>query len=318
MRGDTVYRIYGVHAGREKDNFFGAFRTVAEAEAEIARLQTVEMHGKNWAETYHDQGFFIRSVTVETDFEIPPLPKPRDKYFVRTSSKPNRPGTWASTIVEVFGRGSSAGEEHAICRYERSYSMLQTFEPFRQVGRDFALISRDYTKTAVLDLGTGEVIAEEPETYYGGNPAMPGGGFCPVGFYVPDWWDVHRGHVIPGSEQWGPEYEWPVGDFGFVWGCQWGDDSSWKVQYLDLSRVRKGVIARDDRFGYIELATAGYRSPCIDPESLTPETPSAPPAFITVESDDERRRVTFAVEMRFDLRSGACDEWERKTISDLE
>lgn len=32
--------------------------------------------------------------------------------------------------------------------------------------------------------------------------------------------------------------ELPKGDFGFVWGCIWGDDSSWKVQYLDLSRIR--------------------------------------------------------------------------------
>jgi hypothetical protein len=41
--------------------------------------------------------------------------------------------------------------------------------------------------------------------------------------------------------------------FGFVAGCVWGDDTTWKIQYLDLSDVRKGVIRRDDRFGYIEL-----------------------------------------------------------------
>ena len=29
MRGDVVYRIYGVHEGREKDNFLGLFRTIA-------------------------------------------------------------------------------------------------------------------------------------------------------------------------------------------------------------------------------------------------------------------------------------------------
>lgn len=41
--------------------------------------------------------------------------------------------------------------------------------------------------------------------------------------------------------------------FGFVAGCIWGDDSSWKIQYLNLSRVAEGIITRDDRFGYIEL-----------------------------------------------------------------
>lgn len=47
---------------------------------------------------------------------------------------------------------------------------------------------------------------------------------------------------------------WPAaGDFGFVWGCVWGDDSSWKVQNLDLSAVQDGVIRRDERFGYLKL-----------------------------------------------------------------
>ena len=32
-----------------------------------------------------------------------------------------------------------------------------------------------------------------------------------------------------------------------------GDDSSWKIQYSDLSRVEDGIIERDERFGYIEL-----------------------------------------------------------------
>src|SRR5206468_249746 len=125
--------------------------------------------------------------------------------------------------------------------YERNCGMLQTFEPFRQGKRELALISREYTKTAVLDLTSGEVIAEESES-------TPGGGFCPVGFYVPDWWDLNDGSVIPGSEYWDDDNEWPTGDFGFVWGCYWGDDTSWKVQYLDLCCVQEGVIAREERF----------------------------------------------------------------------
>lgn len=79
MRGDVVYRLYGVHEGREKDTFFGAFRTVDEAQTEIAKLVTREMNGRNWAELYHDRGFVVREVVVDTDFEIPAEPKPRDK-----------------------------------------------------------------------------------------------------------------------------------------------------------------------------------------------------------------------------------------------
>lgn len=305
MRGDVVYRIYGVHGGREKDSFFGAFRSTAEAEAEVAVLCAREMNGRNWAEQYHDCGFVIREAIVQTDFEIPPRPKPRDRYFVRGTRKEYQPGTWAGTVVEVFRRGDAGGEPEKVCEYERNYSLLQTFEPFRQGGRELAMISPHYTRTAVLDLMTGRVIAEEPATT---------GGFCPVGFYVPDWWDVHDGSVIPGSEYWTADMEWPTGGFGFVWGCVWGDDGSWKVQYLDLTGVREGTIRRDERFGYVELATAGYRSPCFDPDAVVPTRGGEPPPFIRVGPTG----VTFAVEMLFDLASGKPEEWERRQIANLE
>lgn len=253
MRGDVNYRIYGVHEGREKDCCFGAFRTVAEAETAIAKLRLRELDGHNWAERYHNRGFVIRETVVQTDFEIPPRPKPRDHYFVRGTPKENRPGTWASTIVEVFRRAEDGHEPEKVGEYERNYGLLQTFEPFRQGDREFALISPHYTGTSVLDLGTGQVVVAEPAS---------SSGFCPVGFYVPDWWDLHDGSVIPGSESWNADREWPCGEFGFVWGCIWGDDSSWKVQHLDLRGIQSGVIRRDDRFGYVELAPDGYRSPC--------------------------------------------------------
>jgi len=148
---------------------------------------------------------------------------------------------------------------------------LKTFEPFRQGSRELALISRSYTQTAVLDLASGEVIAEEP---------ADSGGFCPVGFYVPDWWDLHNASVFPGSEHWRADYEWPTGDFGFVWGCEWGDDSSWKVQYLDLSDVQRGVVRRDERFGYVELAVFGFSNPCLSLDPVPPQQSGRPP-FIT-------------------------------------
>jgi len=57
-----------------------------------------------------------------------------------------------------------------IASYDRNYSILQTFEPFRQGDRALALISTHYTATAVTDLHTGQVVAaEEPAT----------GGLCP-------------------------------------------------------------------------------------------------------------------------------------------
>jgi hypothetical protein len=308
MRGDVVYRVYGVHEGREKDYFLGAFRSVAQAEAELAKLRAREMNGRNWAEQYHNQGFVIREVAVETDFEIPPLPKPRDRYAIKGTRKSNGPGIMESTIVEVFRRADSEGVSEKICEYERHYPLLKTFEPFRQGDREFALISRNYTRTAVLDLQSGDVIAEEPDT---------SGGFCPVGFFVPDWWDVNNGSVIPGSEYWSTDHEWPVGDCGFVWGCYWGDDSFWKVQYLDLSGIQQGVLRRDERFGYVELSTHGYKNPCLDLDVRPPRN-SRPPHFVSVGRQGGVARVQFAVEMQFDLASGKSEEWQRLRIANFD
>lgn len=305
MRGDVVYRIYGRHEGREKDTFFGAFRNVAEAEAMAAELSTKEMNGRNWAQQYHNLGFEVRESIVDADFEIPSLPKPRDKYFVRGKPKPNRPGTWDSTIVEVFRRGDSGTAPVKICEYERFHSLFQTFGPFRQGDRDFALISSDYTRTSVLDLQSGRIAAEEPD---------PGSmGFCPVGFYVPDWWDVNDDSIIPGSEYWNEKCEWPTGAFGFVWGCIWGDDGSWKVQHLDLTQVQQGMVRRDDRFGYVELATIGFTGPCFQPE-VDLSRRRSPPPFI----DLSNWRVTFTVEMQFGLESGKPADWQRLKITNLE
>ena len=49
-----------------------------------------------------------------------------------------------------------------IASYGRNYGMLQTFEPFRQGDRTFALISPHYTATSVMHLRAGEIIAAQP------------------------------------------------------------------------------------------------------------------------------------------------------------
>jgi hypothetical protein len=310
MKGDIVYRVYGVHRGRDKDVYFAAYRTLAEAQARIEKLnQPSGVPG--WPEKYHDRGFVIRETRVETDFEVPPLPKPRDRFYVRATPKSMGPGRWDYAIVEIFRRGQ---DNSPIFTFERSYSMLQTFEPFRQAGRDYALVSRDYTKTAVVDLATGKFVAEDSDQYYDKERTRSGAGFCPVGFYVPDWWDLHDASLIPGCEYWDKDKEWPTGEFGFVWGCHWGDDSSWKVQMLDLSRIRDGVLVRDDRFGYVELSTEGYESPVFQP--ALQRTPTRPPPFIRLWRDNGEVEVIFAVEMAFDLRTGRLDPDVRERLTE--
>jgi hypothetical protein len=303
MRGDVIYQVFGVHEGRETDIYFGSRRTGEEARQIIEQFMN-RKDATEWLAKYHNKGFAIREKVVEVDFEIPSLPKPRDRYFALPIRKPNRPGTWDSTIVEIFRRGES-GVNQRVADYERNYSLLRTFEPFRQGNREMALVSRDYTKTAVIDLASGQIIAEES--------GSRGSGFCPAGFFVPDWWDVQDGSVIPGSEFWSADSEWPTGDFGFVWGCVWGDDSSWKVEYLDLRRVLQGEITRDNRFGYVDLATEEYANPCLT-SNAPPAPMSAPPSFIKVSKYNGVCNVTFAVEMEFALGSGKSTDWQRSSI----
>lgn len=189
----------------------GSFTDRAQAEEQLTRFQAqvAQAGGAN-------RRYWIEEIDTTGLFELPPKPTPRDRYTTRvTETSP--PRTWKKVHVEVFDQGRKVGE------FDRNYNMLGTFEPFRQGDRDYALVSPHYTAISLMDLRTGEIIGgEEPNS----------NGFCPVGFYVPDWWDVHDGRVLPGSLWWTPDYEWPAGDFGFVWGCVWGDDSSWKVQHV--------------------------------------------------------------------------------------
>src|SRR5262245_37842250 len=142
MRGDRAYRVYGVHGGRAADMAFGAFRTRAEAEAAVVKLAARTMHGRNWAAQYHDRGFEIREVEVTTDFEIPPLPKPRDRYLVRAAPISNGEGVWPSAQMTVLRRGAAEGDPPTeVCVYERDHAPFGTFEPFRRGGRDYALVS---------------------------------------------------------------------------------------------------------------------------------------------------------------------------------
>lgn len=70
------------------------------------------------------------------------------------------------------------------------------------------------------------------------------------------WYDGH-----PYVERYAP--------FGFVAGCIWGDDFSWKLQFLDLSKAEGGVLSRDDRFGYVEVNTPLKDNVCVnDPDNL--------------------------------------------------
>ena len=86
-----------------------------------------------------------------------------------------------------------------------------------------------------------------------GGEEPSGGGFCPVEYLVPE---IVSFQEEPEPEKPGSFYYREVrepSNVAFVAGCIWGDDSSWKIQCFDLSRVAEGIIERDERFGYVAM-----------------------------------------------------------------
>lgn len=254
------------------------------------------------------------------------------RYKVRTNKISNGPKYWDSLLCEIFEyKDYDNAPENAsgikIGEYTRNhYSLCNTFHPFEQNGKHYALYSKDYTATRVMSLPDCKDIAgEEPHPF----------GFCPTGYAVPYFkftWQgltndpadpepadnpnwagkqvIEEGYVQqledrrlarPGDSQYTgprtkeefkaklddylrrhrewderhPEYEENFNArFGFVCGCIWGDDTSWKIEYLDLSRISEGILVRDDRFGYIELfGSAANLKNAIDMDGWAPDHP---------------------------------------------
>jgi hypothetical protein len=157
--------------------------------------------------------------------------KLKDKFFVKHSPIPTKPGCWDYTLVEIFERNED-GVENKIGEYTRNYSSFyDTFYPFIQNVKYYALVSIHYEGVSVIELPSCKVIASYND------------GFCPVDFFVPFDEEYY-------TKQ---DYNKPKfnGMFGFVSGCVWGDDSlAWKLRYLDLSKIEKGIIIQEDKFGY--------------------------------------------------------------------
>jgi hypothetical protein len=204
----------------------------------------------------------------------------------------NRPGTWDSLRVGVFRVDPAAGSDRELAEsaqqigeYVRNYrSLYETFYPFQGTdGSWYALYSPDYTSTRVLRLPDCVDIGGEPSA---------GGGFCPVAFYVPRYREgwvaaddgarlpyVVTANDLPAGQRFdtyeydcdalGPVRGFP---FGFVAGCHWGDDWSWKVQLLDLRQAHRGLVGREAAaLGYLALPDDLTLAECVHLEGDTPD-----------------------------------------------
>ncbi|HVE55322.1 MAG TPA: hypothetical protein VNB22_00735 [Pyrinomonadaceae bacterium] len=158
-------------------------------------------------------------------------------------------------------------KKELIGEYERNYlSFFDTFFHFQKNGKDFALYSPDYTVTRIMELPScRDIGGEEAHSY----------GFCPVDYFVPA---LKTGEHYP---------------FGFVAGCVWGDDSTYKIQYLDLSEAEKGIVKRDDRFGSIVLPENQSLKDAIDMYDYGWD-----------EEDESANYIRISVLQTFDLTTG--------------
>jgi len=166
----------------------------------------------------------------------------------------NGPGVWKTARVNIF-EGSDATARQ-IGSFERNHAgwCAETFGPFMQDGRWYALYAPDYTATRIMELPSCKDLgAEEPISH----------GFCPVDYYVPY---NHPDFAAAGD----------AGRFGFVAGCLWGDDSSWKIQYLDLANASAGVVVRKEMFGYVAMPSNALRlKDCVSLDGYSREYPHA-------------------------------------------
>jgi len=182
-------------------------------------------------------------------------------YHLEYETVTQPPPYWATSVFKVYNTKTN----ELAFQFDRNYNHMKgkVFYPFKKDNVWYALYSTRYTATRVVNLDTGlDVCGEDPSGF----------GFCPVEFYVPlirkykikldepdkDYLDYtvdakndsiesHRKDTILESETYN--------DLGFVAGCIWGDDSTWKIEALDLSQV-PNKITRIQPFGYSTLPDA--------------------------------------------------------------
>jgi len=151
--------------------------------------------------------------------------------------------TWSSQRVEIWKNDSKVGE------YIYNYMSDFPFHVFVLRGKEYALYSKRYMYTRVMSLPDCKDLGGEDDSNVEYKDH-----FCPVEYYVPSHNEKKRKLMCENPEFFittpGCRLD---GSFGFVAGCAWGDDSSQKIQFLDLSRADEGILRRTDRFGYLEL-----------------------------------------------------------------
>lgn len=159
---------------------------------------------------------------------------------------------------------------------------LSTFFPFVLNGKELALYSSKGMYTRIMELPSCHDLGGEDK-----NNVENEKNFCPAEFYIP----FYRKLIDPNEKY---LEMWLTGDecfdsknfpadsilepiqycnYGFVAGCFWGDDSSLKIQSLDLSQADNGIIKRRETFGRLELPHNLSLKDAINMRNWEPQSP---------------------------------------------
>jgi len=204
-----------------------------------------------------------------------------EKYTTKTINESSSPGCWNTLIVEIYQKQED-GLQIKIGEYNRNYhSLMDTFCPFLKDGKEYALHSFYYTSTAIMELPSCKMICKEEDM---------ANGFCPVDYFVP--YEPEAGLN---------------GHFGFVSGCCWGDDTSWKIQYLDLSKIEEGIFTRSEKFGYLPIHSGLRLKDAVDMSNyfIEPITITNPDGTKKTNFDDTTIKIATGLE--FDLKKDYCE-----------
>lgn len=155
-------------------------------------------------------------------------------YGIRCTGTDNE--GFGREYLEIFHKETG----HNIYSYKRNYRSYGTsaWYPFKYEDKWYSFISPSYTSFKVLEMDTGNIVAELKNN----------SNFCPINFYVPAWYPedniVYKDYEFSDKDDFEDDFIFDIGKLnylhtGFVCGVWWGADYEWLVYKIDIPTLLK-------------------------------------------------------------------------------
>jgi hypothetical protein len=253
--------------------------------------------------------------------EVVKYPRTPFVLAIERMVKPDK-NHWGTIRCAVHRCTDSEGltSDNQVVSFEYNYSsgIKDIFQPFMSSdGKWYCLYTEKYTQLSLARLDGG---FEHLDSTTGGSD-----GFCPVECAIP--WELKYenkyiedpAHKTCYDYSFDPielmsEYEDGTEesghlrhtDFGFYCGCVWGDDTSWKLKFLDLRQVPEGKLLVDEAaLGYHPLPRGLSIKKAVQGFWIDPATD-----FVQF---DAAKEVTYR---RVKVKDGTDNTYQWKTFQD--